>query len=209
VFPVREPRGRYGRDRDRATVGQRNSHARHCTRQAPVVTPSKTARYISLRVGSCASRSAIASFDTTTLTWGFRDRWSSSGMRGIRQKMVAQPLAVARDRRGSAMGGNRSFEGVHSSDKVAPLAVIPFAAANEVQKIIRLRTFSIGHHLLTSSVKSRWPLRPFTPRPNVTLVVALMILSSGLPPNVKISRRFAVSSVKSCICRNLLFLLNI
>jgi hypothetical protein len=72
-----------------------NSHARHCTRHAPVVVPSRTARHISLRVESCASRSAMASLDATTLTWGFRDRWSSSGMRAVCQRMVAQPLAGA------------------------------------------------------------------------------------------------------------------
>jgi hypothetical protein len=39
----------------------RKSHARHCTRQAPVDTPSSTARYISVRVGSWARRSASPS----------------------------------------------------------------------------------------------------------------------------------------------------
>jgi hypothetical protein len=40
--------------------------------------------------------------DTTTLTWGLRDRWSSSGMWVLRQRMVAQRLAIAGDRPWSA-----------------------------------------------------------------------------------------------------------
>jgi hypothetical protein len=39
-----------------------------CARQAPVATPSKAARYISLRVGSWAKRSAMPSAEIITVT---------------------------------------------------------------------------------------------------------------------------------------------
>jgi hypothetical protein len=97
----------------------------------------------------------MASLDTTTLTWGFRDRWSSSGMRAVCQRMFAQPLAGAGDCRGSAKGGLPTFAARLSYDKSDDEAVLLGRRGDVILKPPRRRAVSpalreividIAHH---------------------------------------------------------------
>jgi hypothetical protein len=66
-----------------------------------VVTPSKTARYISFRVGSSARRAARASVATITLTWGAVIVWHAPGMPEDGCSTVSASRGALRVRNGS------------------------------------------------------------------------------------------------------------
>jgi hypothetical protein len=82
-------------------------------------------------------------------------RWNSCYRAGIgaRQRMVAQPLAGGPgDHRGSATGGQPSFDGTRLDGEVAPKAVIPLFRFDAAQKppgehsiATRLFSYSADH----------------------------------------------------------------